>query len=77
MKTKNKLVIRSIAIKEESKKFTFWSKKKHMKGEKHNSLIDFEEYFRKSDVSKNSKFYYGRFLRNGLHERYCYIRKSR
>ena len=32
---------------------------------------------RKSVVSRNSKVYYGRFLRNGLHERHCYISKSR
>ena len=31
--------------------------------------MDFAEYLRKSDVSENSKIYYGRFLRNGLHER--------
>ena len=36
--------------------------------------MDFAEYLRKSDVSENSKFYfYGQFLQNGLHERYCYI----
>ena len=37
--------------------------------------IDFTEYFRKPDVS--GKVYYGRFLQNGLHERNCYISKSR
>ena len=30
--------------------------------------MDFAEHLRKSDVSENSKVYYGRFLRNGLHE---------
>ena len=32
---------------------------------------------KKSDISENSKVYYGRFLRNGLHERYCYISKKK
>ena len=35
-----------------------------MKGEKHIAPMDFGEYPRKSDVSENNKFYYGRFLRN-------------
>ena len=35
--------------------------------------MDFAEYLRKSEVSENSKVYYGRFLRNRFHERYCYI----
>ena len=39
--------------------------------------MDFAEYLRKSDVSENSKVYYGQFLRNRLPERYCYIGKSR
>ena len=39
--------------------------------------MDFAKYLRKSDVSENSKVYYDRFLRNGLHERYSYISKSR
>ena len=43
------------------------------KGEKHIAQMDFAEYFRKSDVSENSKVYYDRFLRNGFHEGYCYI----
>ena len=30
--------------------------------------MDFAENFRNSDVSENSKVYYGRFLRNGLHK---------
>ena len=39
--------------------------------------MDFAEYCRKLVISENSKAYYGQFLRNGLHERYCYITKSR
>ena len=39
--------------------------------------MDFAKFLRKSDVLENSKVYYGWFLRNGLHERYCYISKSR
>ena len=39
--------------------------------------MDFKKYLRKSDASENRKVYYGRFLRNGLHEKYCYISKSR
>ena len=52
-------------------------KKGHIKGEKHIAPMDFAEYLRKSGVSENSKVYYGRFLGKGLHERYCYISKSR
>ena len=52
-------------------------KKRHIKGEKHITQIDFAEYLRKLDVSENTKVYCGPFLRNGLHERYCYISKSR
>ena len=37
--------------------------------------MDFAKCLRKSDFSENSKVYYGRFPRNGLHERYCYIVK--
>ena len=51
-------------------------KKRHIKGEKHIAQMDFAKYLRKSDVSENSKVCYGRFLRNGLHGRYCYISKS-
>ena len=40
--------------------------KRHIKGEKHIAQIDFAEHLRKSDVSENSKIYYGRFLQNGL-----------
>ena len=39
--------------------------------------MDFPEYLRKIDVSENSKVYYDRFLRNELHEKHCYITKSR
>ena len=42
--------------------------------------MDFAKYLGKSDFQRNvyygRKVYYGRFLRNGLHERYCYISKS-
>ena len=48
-----------------------------IKGGKHSVPMDFAEYLRKSDVSEIGKVYYGRFLPNGLHERHCYIRKSR
>ena len=51
--------------------------KRHIKGEHHITQMDFAEHLRKSDVSESSKDYYGRFLRNGLHERYFYISKSR
>ena len=47
----------------------------HTKGGKHIVSMDFAEYLRKSDA--NSKVYYGRFLQNELHERDCYISKSR
>ena len=55
----------------------FLLKKRHIKGEKHNAPMDFAEYLRRSDVSENSKVYDDRFLRNGLHDRSCYISKSR
>ena len=54
-----------------------FDQKKTKKCEKHIAPKNFAGYLRKSDVSENSKVYYGRFLRNGLHERYCYISKSR
>ena len=38
--------------------------------------MDLKENLRKSDVSENSKVYYGRFPQNGLHEWYCYIGKN-
>ena len=41
-------------------------RKRHVKGGKHIAPMDFAEYLRKSDVSENSKVYYGRFLRNRL-----------
>ena len=44
---------------------------------KHIAAMDFTDYLRKLDVSENIKVYYDRFLRNGLHERPCYISKSR
>ena len=43
-------------------------KKRHTKGEKYITLMNFAEHLRKSDVSENSKKYYGQFLQNGLHE---------
>ena len=52
-------------------------KVKHINGKKHKTLMDFAEHLRKSEVSENRKVYYGRFLRNGHHERYCYISKDR
>ena len=54
MKTKNKLIVQSIAIKEEAKNVI--------------TPMNFAEHLRKSDVSENSKVYYGRFLQNGLDE---------
>ena len=48
-----------------------------MKVEKHIGPMDFAEYLRKSDVSENSKIYNIWFLRNVLHEKYCYISESR
>ena len=52
-------------------KRNIWKMKKHI------PPIDFAEYLRKSDISENSEVYYGRYLRNGLHERYYYNGKSR
>ena len=49
----------------------------HIIGEKHIAQIDFAEYLRKSDLSKDNKVNYGQFLQNGNLERYCYISKSR
>ena len=66
---KNKLVVRNIAIKEETKNVMFWYKKDTSKVK--NILLQWilqNIYLRKSDVSENSKVYYGRFIRNGLHE---------
>ena len=92
MKTKNKLVARSIRIKNEAKNVMFWSKKdtsnakntllqwilkKDINCEKHLTPMDLKENLRKSDVSENSKVYYGRFPRNELHEWYRYFRKNR
>ena len=37
--------------------------------------MNFAEYLRKLEGSENSKVCYGRFLRNGLHERYCRLVK--
>ena len=54
-----------------------YKKKKRIKGEKYITPMDFEEHLRKSDVSENSKVYYGRFLQNELYERCCYSSKCR
>ena len=48
------------------RKMLLFSEKKHIKGGKYITPMDFVEYLRKSLVSENSKVYYGRFLRNGL-----------
>ena len=37
-------------------------KKIHVNGEKYITPMDFAEHLRKSDVSENSKVYYGQFL---------------
>ena len=39
--------------------------------------MDTAEHYRKTDVSENSKVYYGRFLQNGFHERWFYISKTK
>ena len=58
------------------KKYYVLIKKRHVKDEKNIAQMYFAKYLWKPDVSENMKVYYGRFLRNGLHERYCYISKS-
>ena len=45
-----------------------FDQKRHIKGEKYITPMNFAEDLRKSDVSENNKVYYGRFLQNGLHE---------
>ena len=67
----------SFEVKRRSEKCYVLIRKRHIKGGKHIAPMDFAEYLRKSDIAENSKVYYGRFLRNGLHERHCYISKSR
>ena len=42
-------------------------KKTHQRW-KYITPMNVAEHLRKLDVSENSKVYYGRFLRNGLHE---------
>ena len=64
-------------MKKKQKMLCFNWKKRHIKGGKHIAAMDFAEYLRKLDVSENIKVYDDRFLRNGLHERPCYISKSR
>ena len=63
--------------KRRSKKCYVLIKKRRIKGEKYITRVDFAEHLRKLYVSENNKFCYGRFLRNGLCETYCYISKSR
>ena len=50
-----------------------FDQKRHIKGEKYITPIDFGERLKKSVVSENSKYYYG----YRLHENYCCISKSR
>ena len=57
------------------KSIIFWFKRRHIKGEKHIASMDCAESLRKLDFLENNKVYYGRFLRNKLHERYYYISK--
>ena len=53
------------------------SEKKKKTFEKYVAPMDFAEHLRKSGFSKNIKVDYGQFVRNGLHEKYCYICKNR
>ena len=75
-KQKIKLVVEVQKKKEEAKNVVVWLKQRHMKGEKHIVQINFAEYLRKWDVFRERQSFYGRFLKNGLHEMY-YISKSR
>ena len=68
----NKKVVRSKHSNKRRSKKVNLIKKRRVKGEKYITPIGFAEYLRKLDVSENSKVYYGRFLRNGLLEMYCY-----
>ena len=63
--------------KRRSKKCYVLIKKRHIKGKKYITPMDFAEHLTKLDVSENNKEYYGLFQRNDLHERYLYIGKSR
>ena len=38
--------------------------------------MNFVEHLRKSDISENSKVYYGQFLRNGLDEMYNILKPT-
>ena len=60
-----------------SKKCYVLIKKMHIKVKTFIIPMNFVEHLRKSNVSENSKVYYGRLLRYRLYERYCYINKSR
>ena len=55
-------------VKRRNEKFYVLIRKRDFKGGKQIAPIDFAEFLRKSDVSKNGGVYYGQFLRNGLHE---------
>ena len=46
-----------MTVKEEAKSILCFDQKRHIKGEKHITPMDFAEYLRKSDVSGNSKVY--------------------
>ena len=46
-----------------------FDQKRHIKGVKFITPMDFAEHYRKTDVSENSKVYYGWFLQDGFHER--------
>ena len=65
------------ANKRRTKKMLDFDQKEDIKTEKYITPMEFAEYIRKADVSENSKIYCGRFQPNGLHERNCYISKSR
>ena len=73
MKTKNKLVVRSVR---ECKKCYVSIKKRHIKGEKHIASKDFAEYLRNSDVSENGKFIMTDFCETDF-MKFCYISKMR
>ena len=67
---KKKQIVRSKHNnKRRSKKCYVMILKRLIKGEKYITPMDSAERLRKSDLSENSKVYYGRLLQNGLHER--------
>ena len=71
------VVQRSIEIKEKVRNAMLWFKKRYDNSEEYIAPMNFAEYIKKSNVSKNSKVYYGPFIWNGLHERYCGVSISR